>query len=476
MDDAPTSPSHLVEKPNPHSPSNHDQWWLEVWATLRLGWPLVIAQLSTVVLSTTDVIMMGWLGPNYLAAGALTHSVQYPILFLATGFVMATGPMIAQALGARDVRSVRRTVRQGIWLAFCLSIILSPLVMQGDLLLRLLGQADETAALGRTYLNLAAWQIFPALVIVILRNLSAAHQETTIMLWVTAVGAVVNGLLNYALMFGHFGFPRLELFGAGIATTTVQAVMMALLLRFVLRHRRMRRYSLLGRIWRPDWPRFWALIRLGFPIGLLLLSETMLFAAAAILIGWIGTAELAAHAVALQLAALSFMVPLGLSQATTIRVGLAVGRGDVAGHMRAGWVSLILTLLFMGSIAILFLTLPEPLIHAFLDPANPNNQVPIELAISYLAVAGLFQLADGAQVSAASALRGLSDTTRPAILAFVGYWCIGIPVAYMLGFWVDLAGVGVWLGLATGLTCAALSLVWRFRSFSVNYDDVYAVR
>lgn len=440
-------------------------WRSETLATLKLGWPLIIAQLSTMVLSTTDVIMMGWLGPSFLAAGALAHAILHPILLFATGVVMATGPMIAQARGKRDVRSVRRTVRQGIWLVAGLSILLSPLLMHGDLLLRLLGQASETADLGRTYLVMAAWQLFPALMIIVLRSLSAAHDEATIMLWVMAVGAVVNGLLNYALMFGHFGFPRLELFGAGIATTLVQFVMMALLLRFVLTHRRMKRYAILGRIWRPDWPRFWALCRLGLPIGLLFLSETFLFSAAAMLIGWLGTAELAAHAVALQLAALSFMVPLGLSQATTIRVGLAFGRGDAPSTMRAGWSSMLLTLMFMGCIAVLFVAWPAPLVHAFLSPADPGNQAAIQLAMSYLAVAGLFQLVDGAQVSAAASLRGLSDTTMPAVFAFACYWCIGIPVAYALGLGLEWRGVGVWLGLATGLTCAALLLVLRFHSF-----------
>lgn len=439
-------------------------WAHEARATLKLGWPLIVAQLSNMALNTTDVVMMGWLGPEFLAAGVLAHSTQYPVILFATGILLAAGPMIAQALGAKDVRSVRRTVRQCIWISALAALFLSPLLMNGDLLLRALGQDPATTDLVRTYLSIAAWQLFPALMFIALRSLSAAHNETAIVVWVTAVGIVVNGVLNYTLMFGHFGFPRLELMGAGIATTAVQSVMTLLLLLYVLRHRRMRRYSILGRLWRPDWPRFWSMFRLGFPIGLMLLAECMLFSGAAVLMGWLGTEQLAAHAVALQLAALSFMVPMGLSQATTIRVGHAHGRGDIAGQARAGWVSLGLSVLFMAAVALLFLLAPRPLIHLFFDPQDPMNAVPIKLAVGYLAIAGLFQLADGAQVTASASLRGVSDTKVPAIIAFVCYWCVGLPTAYVLGFWLNLGGTGIWLGLVSGLSLAAVSLVLRFRS------------
>jgi MATE family multidrug resistance protein len=238
--------------------------------------------------------------------------------------------------------------------------------------------------------------------------------------------------------------------------------MFLMMLGYVQWHRRYRRYRILGNFWRIDWQRFREMFRIGTPIGLTVTAEVGLFSAAAILMGLIGTDEVAAHAVALQLAAMSFMVPLGLSQATTVRVGLHYGAGSPAGIALAGWTSFGLTLVFEALTCVLFFTAPQALVSLFLTPGDPANAHALRLAASYLLVAAMFQLVDGTQAIAAAALRGLNDTKVPMFIAIFGYWAVGLPVAWLCGFPLGLEGVGVWLGLAAGLAFVAVVLTLRF--------------
>lgn len=443
-------------------PSRASGWAPELRATLALAWPLIVAQLATIALTATDVVMMGWLGPEFLAAGSLSTAGLYPFLMFGTGVVTATAPMISQAVGGRRRREVRRAARQGIWAAAAAAALLAPAMLMAEPLFLALGQTPRIAALAGSYLTFAAWMFPPALVFVALRSLVASHGETRVVLLITLVGIGVNALGNWALMFGNFGFPRLELRGAGISTAVVHLTMATLLALYVALRGRYRRYRVFARLWRADWPRFRAVWRLGTPIGLTMAAESGLFAAAAVLMGVLGPDELAAHAVALQLIAIAFMVPMGLSHATSVRVGLAYGAGDAAGVRRAGWVSVLLAGGFMVMTALVLWLAPRPLISIFLALDDPANAVPVALATGYLAVAALFQLVDGVQVTAAAALRGLSDTTAPMAIALFGYWALGMPVAWGLGFVLEMRGVGVWLGLAAGLACTAVVLAARF--------------
>lgn len=437
-------------------------WTGEFKALFTLGWPLIITQLAQNALHTTDVILMGWLGPEHLAAGAVASAVIICLQLLGVGLVSAVAPMVAQALGARERRSVRRIVRQGLWVAILLALIITPIVWNLRPLLILLGQTPELAARAEPYAHTVVWLMGPAFGIVVLRSFLAAHGATRVVLLISVAGVLVNGLVAYVLILGHWGFPRLELAGAGVATATVNVVMFGLMLAYVLRHRKFRRYHILARFFKPDWPHLRDIFRIGTPIGLMLVAEVGLFTSAALMQGWISDASVAAHAVALQWGSLAFMVPLGLSQATTVRVGLAYGERSPEGVRLAGWVSLGATLVFMSCTCVVFLLFAPNLVGLFLDPTKPENAEALGLAASFLMVAGLFQLVDGAQVSAGSALRGLSDTAIPLVLALIGYWAIGFPVAYVLGFVVGLQGLGIWFGLAAGLAFAALALVTRF--------------
>lgn len=437
-------------------------WAGEFVAVLALGWPLVAAQIAQNALFTTDVIMMGWLGPRYLAAGSLATAFFNLFLLSAIGVVGAVAPIVAQARGARDVRSVRRAVRQGFWAVILLSAVTMPIIWQIRPILAALRQEPDIIDLADSFMHAGVWVIPPALALTVLRSFLAAHGETRPILIVILGGVALNAVLDWVLMFGNLGLPRLELVGSGLSTTMVNCAMFAGLLGYVLTHRRYRRYRILAQFWRPDWPRFREVFRIGLPIGLTMMAEIGMFSSASVLMGLLGSNELAAHAVALQCASNSFMVPLGLSQATTVRVGLAYGAGWWEGVRRAGWASLALSLCFMATTCALFLLAPRAVVGLFLDTSVPQNQAALGLAATYLGVAGLFQLFDGTQVIAAAALRGLSDTRVPMLLAITGYWLCGMPVAWLLGFPLGLRGVGIWLGLATGLAVVAIVLTARF--------------
>src|SRR3569623_588748 len=437
-------------------------WGAEFGALFKLGWPLIVAQVAQISLFTTDTLMLGWLGPKYLAAAALAISLFGALQLYGMGTVNTTAPMIAQALGAGDYRSIRRTVRQGVGVALLVAALLFVPLWNVAPIYRLLGQDPELIAMAETFIHFAIWLIFPGLLIIVFRSFLSAHGNTRAILFITVAGFFVNAAVDYTLIFGNFGFPRLELAGAGIATTVVNFVMLGCMIGYVQLHRRLRRYHVFHRFFSTDWPRFLEILRLGIPMGLMSLAEVMLFTSAALLQGWLGKDEIAAHAIALQFGSISFMVPLGLSQATTVRVGIALGERNPEGIRRAGWVSLGATLIFMSGAGALFLLFPHAFVSLFLDPNYPVSANAAALAASYLIVAGLFQLVDGTQVVMGAALRGLSDTTMPLIIALFGYWLVGIPVAYLLGFVAPYRGVGIWVGLAAGLAATAIILTARF--------------
>jgi len=437
-------------------------WRTEFAALFALAWPLVVAQLAQNALFTTDVIMMGWLGPQFLAAGALSTAFFNPFFLAAVSIVGAVAPLVAQARGARDVKAVRRIVRQGFWVAFLLAVLLLPFIWQVRPVLLAMGQDPAIVVLVEQYTQIVVWMFFPGLLMMPLRSLLSAFGDTWAILLITLGGVAVNAGIAYTLMFGHFGFPALGLRGAAIATVTANLLMFLAMLAFAVRHRRYRRYHILHRLAAPDWMRFREILRVGIPIGLTVLAEVGLFSVASFLMGLLGTNEVAAHAVALQLASLAFMVPLGIGIAATVRVGFAYGRRDREGVRKAGWTSICAGTAFMAATCLLFVLMPERLVTIFLDPLDPANREAIALATVYLGIAGLFQLADGAQVVAAHALRGLSDTTMPMAIAIAGYWIVGLPTAYLLGFPGGMRGLGIWLGLAAGLGIVALVLCARF--------------
>jgi MATE family multidrug resistance protein len=437
-------------------------WGAEFRALFLLAWPLIIAQLARSALFTTDVIVLGRLGADYVAAGALANALFICVQLFGIGVVGAVAPMAAQALGAKDRRTVRRTVRSGIWLAIVLAIILFPIAWNIGPIYRWMGQDPELIALAEIFIHAAIWLLPPAFVFVALQSFLNAHGDTRAVLLITVAGVVVNLIANYVLVFGHWGFPALGIMGSGLATSLVNFAMLGLAIGYIQFNRKFRRYHIWHNFFRFDWPRFWDLIKIGLPIGFMLLAEVALFTTASLLQGWLGKDELAAHSVALTIASLAFMVPLGLSQATTVRVGIALGEKNKEGIRKAGWSALVMTLGFMSFMAVVFLSFPHQIVGLFLNSGMSENQAPLALAASFLVVAGLFQLFDGTQVTMAAALRGMSDTNMPLIIALVGYWAIGFPVAWWLGMHTPLRGTGVWFGLMAGLAAVAIVLTIRW--------------
>ena len=439
-----------------------ESWRDEIRATLSLAVPLALAQLAHIGIQTTDVLMMGWLGPTALAAGTLGANIYTPLWLFGLGIVMAVAPMAAQALGARRFRSVRRIVRQGFWVATAVSLPSALVIWQGEAILLAFGQAPANAASAGDYLRVMVWGFAPSLWLVVLRCFVAAHTRAKSVLMVMILGVVVNFVGNYVLMFGHFGFPALGLVGAGISTSIANGIMFAALLGYVLWDRKFRRYAILYRLFWKDWPRFREILRIGLPIGVTILAESGLFAAAGLLMGLIGTEQLAAHAIALQCAVVAFMIPLGISQATTIRVGRAAGAGSRSGVGKAGWCAMALGLVFMLAAALCFLLLPEQLVDLFLDLNKPANIEVLHYGVIFLSIAALFQVFDGAQVVSMGCLRGLKDTRVPMYFALLCAWGIGFGACAVLAFPLGLGGVGIWLGLSLGLATLSGLMTWRF--------------
>jgi MATE family multidrug resistance protein len=439
-------------------------WLGELRATGALAWPLILTNLSQSLIQSTDVLLLGWAGPRVLASATLGINLYYAFFIFGIGLVLSASPMIARELGARrhSVRDVRRTVRQTMWSALVLVLPVWAVLWQVRSILLAMGQDPALADGAERFVHALMWGMLPALWYLVLRSFVAALEKPAWSLLVGIAAVALNAILNYSLIFGKFGFPALGLRGAGIGSSCANSFMFLAMALVVSLHPRFRRYRLFGRFWRADWERFGAVWRLGLPIAVTLALEITIFNAAVFLMGLIGAQSLAAHAVALQIAAFTFMVPLGLSQAVTVRVGLAYGRRDREGIARAGWTAYALGVSFMALMALVMLAIPHRLVELFLDPADPANRPVIALAVSFLFVAALFQIFDGAQSVGAGMLRGLHDTRVPMAFAAFGYWGVGLLTAVGLGFGLGWNGFGIWVGLASGLAVVAALMLMRW--------------
>lgn len=439
-------------------------WIAELRATLTLGWPLVLTNLAQIALTTTDVIVLGRLGAHELAAATLGVNLYLAFLIFAIGLVTATSPMMAQAIGRKlhVVRDVRRTFRQGLWSAVIISVPTWIVLWHTEAIKLLFAQEPALAVDAQRFMRALMWGFLPALGYIALRSFVAAVERPIWAVVVTMTAIAFNILANYVLVFGHFGAPRMGLVGSGVATALSNTFTFVGLALVVIFNRRFRRYYLYGRWWRPDWPRLVMLWKLGVPIGATLAFEITVFNAAVFIMGLFGAASIAAHSIAIQIASVSFMVPLGLGQAATVRVGRAYGAADRDGIARAGWTAFGLAMIFMTMMSALMLIAPRTLVGVFIPLDNSANDVVVDLAVSFLFCAAVFQIVDGAQVVCAGMLRGLQDTMMPMVFAGLGYWGFGMPISLLLAFAAGLQGFGVWIGLAAGLAIVALMMMARW--------------
>ena len=443
----------------PTAPMRH-----EVAATLRLAVPLAATNLLQMLVFAIDVVFVARLGAEALAAASLATTLFGLVMWCLIGMTGACAPLIAAEVGRRAhaVREVRRSARMALWLAFGAGLMAMAVFAQGERLLLLVGQAPRVSAMAGDFLGVLLWAAVPNLLAGVLRTVVAALGRPAFATAVTGLAILVNALGNYTFVFGHFGAPAMGLDGSAVSSVITACVMFAAYAVAIRSDRRMRRYDLLGRWWRPEWSRLREIVRIGLPIALIILAEGGLFSSAAFLMGLIGEAELAGHTIALQVAALAFQVPFGIGQAATIRVGYHFGAGDPAGIGRAGRAALGVALAYMVLPAGLMVLAPRFVLGYYVDPQAPANAAMVGFAVRYLVVAAAFQLFDGAQAVLSGALRGLQDTRVPLLIALAGYWLFGFATSVTLGFLTPLSGLGVWFGLAVGLVVVAALLGWRW--------------
>jgi multidrug resistance protein, MATE family len=450
----------------------------EIKDFLKLAIPLAGVQLSQAAIGFVDTLMMGRMGLETLAAGGLASLTFNVFLFTAAGVTMGISPIVATAYSANDKQQIESVVRQGCLMVLGLSIPIAFCIANFDLLMRHLGQAETTVILGNTYLDIMAWGFLPALGFSMLRSVVSAMSHTRMVMSIAIAGTITNTIGNYALGFGKFGCPRLGIAGLAISSIITMWAMFLALVVYILTQKELKNYHFFRNLHqvvgvaalfaerlpsqKENRQILSSLVQIGLPIGIATALEIGLFTIVTYLMGLLGTEVLAAHQIILQTIAITFMVPLAMSYAATIRVGQEIGQNNLIGAIRAGYVSAAIGLVFMIILAIILLVFPQQIIGIFIDTDNPQNATVIRLATGLMQIAAISQILDGPQKIFMGALYGLQDTRIPMLLSLVAFWGIGLSSGYWLGFHTDLGGNGLWIGQSIGIAISAAIFSWRF--------------
>jgi len=443
-----TEPAHLPGQPG--APVAHSEWR----ALLAIALPVVAVQVGMMTMGVVDTLMMGHVSAEALAGVALGNLYVFTLLVVGMGTLMALDPLVAQAVGAGDHHAVTRSIQRGLVLAFGLGLVLMAFMMPAGWVLRAFRQPITVIPDAALYCHISVAGLVPFLVFVVLRQSLQAIGRMSAIVVTIVVGNVINAAANWVLIYGNLGAPKLGVAGAAIATVIGRWSMLIVLAMLAWRTLRpyMARFE----------PHTFAaaplrrMLALGLPIGLQQFLEVSAFAGVGLLMGTFGAVQVASHQIALNLAALTFMVPLGVSAAAAVRVGNAVGAGDAPRSRKAARLSYYLGAGFMTFTAGIFLAFPRPLADLFTD-----DPALIELAALLLPIAGVFQIFDGLQAVGAGVLRGLGDTRVPLVAMLSGYWLIGLPVSLFLGFRTILGPQGLWWGFVAGLASVSVFLLWR---------------
>lgn len=423
---------------------------------LTLATPIVAVQLGLMLMGVVDTIMVGRVSAAALAAVAIANIYFFTVIIFGLGVLFALDPIISQALGAGDKLAVKRGLQRGLILSAVLTVPLSLLLVAVEPVLVLFRQPADVIPVAAGYIYRVLPALWPLFAFVVLRQTLQADRRTAPIVWTMLASNVLNAILNYAWIFGEFGFPALEVLGSAWATAVSRAVMALLLLWLGWPHLKPYLSDLAPNLL--DVQPILRMLRIGTPIGLQMTLEFGAFSTVAVLMGWLGVLQVAAHQVALNLASITFMVPMGVSSAATVIVGHAVGRGDAAGVRRATRAALLVGAGFMCVTAAVFIGMPQTLAGLYTDEAAL-----LALAVLLLPIAGVFQVFDGLQVVAIGLLRGLGDTRVPVYACIFAFWCVGIPVSLWLGFGLDYGAVGLWWGLVAGLCLVSVFLILRLR-------------
>jgi multidrug resistance protein, MATE family len=429
----------------------------EVSILLKIGFPVILAQLLQMSMSFVDTVMAGRLSPEDLAAVAVGSSMLMPFVVLCLGCMMAVTPIVAQNVGGREFSKIGKNARQVLWLSLILAIPSFFILRNLDGAFVLIGVTDEIIPIASGYLKAISWGIIPAYAYGALRYFNEGLSVTRPAMFVALIGTLVNIPANYILMFGKLGFPQLGAVGTGYASAIVFTVMFIGMFLFTFNYKAYNRFGIFSRFRLPEKKYLGELLRVGVPIGISSSMEVTMFAAVSLLVSTISTLAIAGHQIAINFAAMMFMIPFGLSVAISARVGNSIGKKRPAEARFRGYVGVAVSCIIMACTAALMFLFPRTIASIYTDDAAV-----IEMAVQLIFMAAIFQLSDGLQVSGFGALRGLKDTKIPMYVNLIAYWIIGIPFAYYMGFVAGFGAPGLWMGLIAGLTIAGILHNIRF--------------
>lgn len=437
----------------------------EISTLMNIGFPVIIAQLLQMSMSFVDTIMAGRLSPEDLAAVAVGTSMLIPFVVLCLGSLMGVTPIVAQNLGGRRLSVIGKNARQVLWLSQILALPSFFLLRNLDVLFIWIGVTEEVIPIAAGYLKAISWGIFPLYAYGGLRNFNEGLSVTRPAMFVALLGTLVNIPANYVLMFGKLGFPELGAVGTGYASSIVYAVMFIAMFTFTYKYKSYQRFEIFSRFRLPEKKYLSELLKIGVPIGISSTMEVSMFAAVSLLISTLSAVAVAGHQVAINFAAMMFMIPFGLSVAITARVGNSIGRKRPDEARFRGYVGVGVCCCIMVFTAIFIFLFPDTITSIYTNDAEVKA-----VAVELLFFAAVFQLSDGLQVAGFGALRGLKDTKVPMFVNLFAYWVIGITVAYYLGFISDYGASGLWIGLITGLSVAGVlhNLRFYFRTKSMG--------
>lgn len=424
----------------------------------QLAYPVMLSQLSHVMVGVTDSIMVGHVGATSLAASSLANVVFNLLMLFGIGVSYAITPLVATAHGENNTEKINDTLRHGLMIAFINGLILIGVVLLCRPLLYLIGQPEDVVQLAIPYLSILAFSLMPVLIFQSLRQFMEGLSNTRIAMIIMLGSVVLNILLNFILIYGHAGLPALGLNGAGWGSLISRIVMMLVMVGYIYFAKRFSIYRAGMAVGNYSKKLFNRLLNIGIPAGMQFIFEVAAFDFSAIMVGWLGTNSLAAHQIAINLATISYMTTSGLASAATIRVSHELGKRNFKKLMDVAYTLILIALAFMTLWAIIFIVGRN-----FLPTIYIDNVDVIAIASPLIVIAGFFQLSDGVQVVCSGALRGLQDVKIPTVLVFIAYWIIGLPLGYYLGFKAGYGSIGIWYGLLIGLTLTAIAMFIRFR-------------
>ena len=429
--------------------------------TLTLAYPVMIGQLGMIMMGVVDSIMVGKLGAAPLAAAALGNSLFMIILIIGLGVSYAVTPLVAIAVGADKISDSGIIFKQSVIVNAVLSIILLILTFLGSDLIKYLNQPVQVAQQAVSYTRILGYSIIPVMIFQTYKQFIEGFGVMQPAMVVTLLANLINGGFNWLLIYGKFGLPMMALNGAGWATFASRLFMGIVIMYYVMKAKKFKEFDVRFNFPKLNFRIIRKILDLGIPSAFQYIFEVGAFSSAVIIVGWLGTKQLAAHQIAINLASISFMMTLGISSAGAIRVANAVGKQDIKEVRKAGFTAIVLGELLMASCGIIFI-----IFRNFLPSLYISDPTVISYASTLLIIAAIFQISDGTQAVGIGILRGLTDVRIPTLITFIAYWVIALPSGYLLGFTFHLNVVGVWIGLLLGLTSSATMLTLRFNKRS----------